>query len=277
MRLDADCEESRDGEYDRPDDDYGYRDAADQQAWAPDDSAAYWRRRFLVLCGGVAALGLCAWLFPGAHQPSAHEAAAAKSSVAAAESRLALPPAALGRAYDPTPTASALTLPTALPGATPAAAKKKPKQKISLTYRPRSASSASPARAAGACAPGDIVLSLFTSQSSYTRRARPAFSVYAVSTASSPCTMPYGAGAVQVVVTRHGQVVWDSAACKPSPAQRERFTPGVPQVVKMIWNRKTAGPAGCAGSLAASASGTLDAVARHGSRSSPVRSFKVKG
>ena len=31
------------------------------------DPSAYWRRRFFILGGGVAVLGLCAWLFPGGH------------------------------------------------------------------------------------------------------------------------------------------------------------------------------------------------------------------
>ncbi|HEY0936745.1 MAG TPA: hypothetical protein VGD91_23805, partial [Trebonia sp.] len=80
MQLDADREESRYvGEYDEPDDDYGDDDAPDEQTWVPDDSAAYWRRRFLILGGGVAALGLCAWLFPGAHQPTARQVAAARA------------------------------------------------------------------------------------------------------------------------------------------------------------------------------------------------------
>ncbi|HEY0937380.1 MAG TPA: hypothetical protein VGD91_27025, partial [Trebonia sp.] len=188
------------------------------------------------------------------------------------------------------------------PSASPAGTVPK-KTKISLTYRPRPTSSkgaavkapaAKPAKVpavkvpavkapavkaakAGACAPGDIVLSLFTSESSYPQGARPTFSVYAVSTASSPCTLRYGAGAVQVVVTRHGQVVWDSNACQPTPARRVRFTSGIPQVLKIIWNRKAAGPGGCAGSLPASASGTLEAVALEGGQSSPVHGFKVQG
>ena len=37
---------------------------------------------------------------------------------------------------------------------------------------------------------------------------------------TAPSLFGVGAGAVQVVVTRHGQVVWDSAACKPAPAKR---------------------------------------------------------
>jgi hypothetical protein len=45
----------------------------------------------------------------------------------------------------------------------------------------------------------------------------------------------------------------------------------------MIWNPKAAAPAGCAGSLPAGASGTLDAVAMSDGQSSPLRAFKVGG
>ena len=127
------------------------------------------------------------------------------------------------------------------------------------------------------CAPSDIVLSLFTGQPSYGKGALPKFDVYAVSTSSSACTLSYGPGSVQVVVTRHGRVVWDSAACKLSGAAPARFTLGVPQVLTITWNRRAAGPSGCAGSLPAGTRGTFDAVALTDGQSSPVRSFKLTG
>jgi hypothetical protein len=121
------------------------------------------------------------------------------------------------------------------------------------------------------------VLSLFTSQSSYPERARPKFSVYAVSTSPAACTLPYGVGSVEVVVTRHGHVVWDSAACGAPAAKPARFTLGVPQVLTMTWNPRVAAPAGCAGSLPAGAWGTFDAVAMSHGQSSPVHTFKLRG
>ena len=92
---------------------------------------------------------------------------------------------------------------------------------------------------------------------------------------AAACTLPYGAGSVQVVVTWRGHVVWDSGACKSSAAKPVRFTLGVPQELTMIWNPKAAQPAGCAGSLPAGAAGTLDAVAMSDGQSSPVRSFTL--
>jgi hypothetical protein len=273
MRMDSDRDEAEYGGdyYYTPDDD---DDAPEEGRRAPDDGT-YWRRRFLILCGGVAALGACAWLFPAAHQPSARASAAASAAAAAAAKRQALPPAALASAWPgPRPTAS----PSPARAVYPTASAAQAKQKTGPTASPGSSAAASAAAGAGGaprCAPGDIVLSLFTSQPGYDPGTPPAFNVYAVSTSGSACTLPYGAGSVQVVVTRDGQVVWNSAACKPPAAQPVRFTPGVPQVLTMTWNRKAPGPAGCAGSLPAGGTGTLDAVALEGSQSSAVRTFKL--
>lgn len=239
---------------------------------------AYWRRRFFILCGGVVALGACAWLFPAAHQPSAREVAATRASMAALAKQQALPSVAYGSAWpEPsTPAASPAPppAPTPAPSATPATATESPQQKASTAYRPGLATSAS--GRAGACAPADIVLSLFTSQSSYAKGERPKFSVYAVSTSSAPCTLPYGAGSVQVVVTRHGHVVWDSAACNHSAAKPVQFTLGVPQLLTMVWNPEVTEPADCAGSLPAGTSGALDAVAMSDGQSSTVHTFEVR-
>ena len=78
-------------------------------------------------------------------------------------------------------------------------------------------------------------------------------------------------------MTRHGRVVWDSAACKLAGASPVRFTLGVPQVLTIAWNRRASRPSGCAGSLPAGAWGTFDAVALTDGQSSPVRSFKLSG
>lgn len=279
MLKDAESDEERHGgdDYDAvqtdPDqyaDHDGYADDDDAMhgEWRePDNGRAYWRRRFFILCGGIAALGVCAWLLPGPHQPSKRDAAAASASIAADAKRQALPSAAKGPGWsgsssmpNPYPTAQAKTAKTAkkaYPG-------KKP------------APSASPSGAkAGACPPADIVLSLTTSQPSYHKGEHPSFDVYAVSTLAAPCTMAYGAGSVRLVVTRHGRVMWDSNACKPTPAGQVRFTRGVPQVLTMVWNPTVKKPAGCAGKLPSGAGATLDAVAMTHGHSSPVHSFKL--
>ena len=264
-------------------DDEGYDDdgdASDDDAWDLSDHGAYWRRRFFILCAGVVAFGICAWLLPGARHAAVTSAAARESGVAAA-TRGSLPPAAYGPAWSsPVPSPS----PTPSPGDSAKLAEKTKKlHKVGTSYHPRhsaspSASSTSPTgkvKAGAACTPADIVLSLFTSQASYGRNARPRFNVYAVSTAAADCKLSYGRGAVQVIVTNHGHVVWNSAACDPPPAKPVRFTLGVPQLLTLTWNRKAASPAGCAGSLPADFTGTLRAVAMSHGQSSPVRTFSI--
>src|SRR6185437_8823651 len=172
-------------------DDY---DASADEAWGRRDDRAYWRRRFFILCGGVVALGACAWLFPAAHQPSAREMAATRAPMATLAKRQALPAAAYGSPW----AAPSSPAPSPTPSAAAASPVKSAKQ-VSTAYHPGPLPSAT-GGARAACAPADIVLSLFTSQSSYPKGARPRFSVYAVSTSDAPCTLPYGAGSVQVVV-----------------------------------------------------------------------------
>jgi hypothetical protein len=275
MWMDSDRDEGGEGGYDY---DYEY-DATPELAPARDPNA-YWRRRFFILGGGVAVLGLCAWLFPGGHPAAARTSATAQASMAAVERRGELPQAAYGSPWPsptPKPTASASLSPS------PSASVTSSRKAASRAYPDGSPSaSPTPSRSGSAakgprCAPADIVLSLFTGQSSYGQDAAPTFDVYAVSTSSAACTLSYGPGSVQVVVTRHGRVVWDSSACKPPAAAPVRFTLGVPQVLSVTWNRRAAGPAGCAGSLPAGSTGTFDAVALTAGQSSPVRSFRLSG
>ena len=121
------------------------------------------------------------------------------------------------------------------------------------------------------------MLSLFASQPQYGPGQQPKFEVYAVSTARGTCELMYGPAVVRVMVTKQGQVTWDSAACRtqpPAAPERVRLAQGVPQVVTVSWNRRASTP-GCAGSVPAGATGTFDAVALADGRSSPVRQFKL--
>jgi len=228
---------------------------------------AYWRRRFFILAGGLALLALLAWLLPGRHPgPSAGVSAGARASMAALQSQDALPSAAYGSAWPvPSPKPSATATPKP-------AAKASAKPRTSASPRPTTSASAG---AIAPCKPGDIVLSLFTSQASYSQNAQPQFNAYAVSTAASQCQMAYGAGSVRVIVTKNGQVVWDSAGCKPPAAKTVRFQRGVPQLLTISWNRHATSPSGCAGSLPAGAWGTFQAVAMITGQTSPVRTFAL--
>jgi hypothetical protein len=235
---------------------------------------AYWRRRFFILAGGLVLLALLAWLLPGRHPgPSAGASAGARASMAALQSQDALPSAAYGSAWpvpSPKPSATATPKPAAKASAKPKTAPSG--SKTSASPRPTASASAG---AIAPCKPGDIVLSLFTSQASYSQDAQPQFNVYAVSTAASQCQMAYGAGSVRVIVTKNGQVVWDSAGCKPPAAKTVRFQRGVPQLLTISWNRHATSPSGCAGSLPAGASGTFQAVAMITGQTSPVRTFAL--
>jgi hypothetical protein len=239
---------------------------ANRRSGRPADPSAYWRRRFFILVGGLTVLAVLAWQFTG-KGPVAESPAADGASMAALQAGETLPSAAYGSpAAVPsltTPAEIPPTTPPVTPSATPSSAKPKP------------SASASTTAAGPSCAPGDIVLTLVTSQASYGRTAKPEFHVYAVSTASSPCQLAYGAGSVRVVVTMHGQVVWDSSACKAAAAQPVQFQLGVPQLLTVAWNRQATGPSGCAGSLPAGATGTFDAVAQTAGQSSQVRTFKL--
>jgi hypothetical protein len=237
------------------------------------DPSAYWRRRFFILGGGVALLGLCAWLFPGSHPAAPRASATAQASMAALARQGVIPSAAYGSAWPgPTPTK------TAKPGPSPSPAQATTKASAHPGASPSpgvTAAAAGGAAGGPRCKPSDIVLSLFTAQQSFSRGSRPKFDVYAVSTSSAACTLRYGPGSVHVVVTRHGRVVWDSAACKLTAATPVRFTLGVPQVLTISWNRQASKPSSCAGSLPAGTGGTFDAVAMTDGQSSPVRPFKL--
>jgi hypothetical protein len=275
MWSDTDRYEDGEGDYDTT-----------PELGAARDPNAYWRRRFFVLGGGIVVVGLCVWLFPGANHATARAAATAKASMAALDHRGTLPPAAYGSSWasptpTPTQTSSASAVPTATASGTATAKRAGRPKAPTRAYRnahpspsPTPAGSAATAKGPR-CAASDIVLSLFTGQPGYAHGASPKFDVYAVSTSSAACTLGYGPGSVQVVVTRHGRVVWDSAACKLAGTAPVRFTLGVPQVLSISWNRKATSPSGCAGTLAAGASGTFDAVALTDGQSSPVRSFTL--
>jgi hypothetical protein len=245
------------------------------------DPDAYWRRRFCILGGGIVVVGLCVWLFPGPHHAAPRASAAAKASMAALDKRGELPAAAYGSAW-PAPTPKSAATPSAAKTTAKSADPRKTASRAYPNVSPSPSPSPSPTPTASAaagkgprCAPADIVLSLFTGQPSYGQGASPTFDVYAVSTSSAACSLSYGPGSVQVVVTSRGRVVWDSAACKPSAAAAVRFTLGVPQVLSITWNRHASEPAGCAGTLPAGDSGTFDAVAMTDGQSSPVRSFTL--
>jgi hypothetical protein len=237
------------------------------------DPAAYWRRRFFILGSGMAVIAVVAWQFTPARPARAPGSASTARSSMGARTPGALPSAAYGSAWPgPSP-----TTPQTNARASATAAQNAGASVAATSGTPRQGASAPALASGGQCAPAGVVLSLFTSQASYGPGNQPQFDVYAVSTAPGTCLMPFGPGSVRVIVTRHGQVVWDSATCRPaSPsAAQVRFELGVPQLLTVSWNRAAAGPAGCAGSLPAGASGTFEAVAMSAGQDSSIRAFTL--
>ncbi len=100
----------------------------------------------------------------------------------------------------------------------------------------------------GGCAPNAIVLSLFTSKSSYHGGQYPVFAVYAVSTASR--------------------------ACRGQPDRRAELRRGVPAQESLSWNRTISLP-GCVTVASSARPGTYQVQARDASVASPVRTFKL--
>lgn len=219
-----------------------------------------------MLGGGLFVLMLIAWQFSGGPGPSASHTVASRASMAAQQSPAGLPSAAYGKAWprglSPHRTSTASAKPSVVRTA------QRRKGGTAVTGK-----SGSAAAAGTRCPAGDVVLSLFTSKSSYGPTAQPRFDVYAVSTARGRCQMSYGLASVRVIVTRHGQVVWDSTTCAPPTAGTAWFERGVPRMLTVTWNREAARSARCAGSLSPKAWGTFEAVAMAHGQTSAVRSF----
>ena len=246
-----------------------------------DQPDAYWRRRVITLTAGLALLGVLAWAFSGGGGKPAPRAAASSSPATSVT-----PAAAYGSAASTSPAALA----GGLPAGKTAPGKTAPGGKTASSRTPDSSSAtlpgvstSAPARQpsqetvepGGACAPGAVVLSLFTSKTSYSRRQDPKFSIYAVSTGSPACSFAVGPAKLQVVVMSSGRIIWDSADCaRSSSAKTVKLKRGVPVQEKVSWNRSISLP-GCVTLASASPAGTYQVQARTGSVSSPVRTFKL--
>ncbi len=242
---------------------------------------AYWRRRVITLCAGLAVLAVLAWAFTGnGKAPSAPR----KPSPA----NTALPAAA----YSGSPSApSSGTTGSASASAGSAASLPFPAV-TSGSGQPKSAAPSKKATARGAagqattggnggvepdgsCAPGSVVLSLFTSRTSYSAGELPGFQIYAVSTASRTCSFDASPHRLHVQVTSSGRVIWDSADCtKGEPNRDLHLRRGVPAEASVTWRRDISLP-GCVTVASSARRGSYQAQAKDGSVASPVRSFKL--
>jgi hypothetical protein len=282
----------------RDDDDTGQPDASQ-----PDD---YWRRRVITLCAGLALLGLLAWAFSGGGgKPVAATKAAQASGALSATAYSGTPasgPAASGAAAgaaangaaaggapaSPSPGAdasasagSSASLPfltassspgASMPGASASASARAARGAAAANAAAGPASGVEPG---GGCAPNAIVLSVFTSKTSYHAGQYPVFEVYAVSTASRACTFNLGPAKLHVLVSSSGRVIWDSADCtRGRPNKRAELRRGVPAQESLSWNRTISLP-GCVTVASAARPGPYQVQAKDASVASPFRTFKL--
>jgi hypothetical protein len=207
-------------------------------------SATYWRRRFVALVVGLTVLALVTWALSGALGGSA-------PAVNTAGTR------SLHGGSAPSPASAAGS----------AAASHSP--------GPSSSPGSATGGALGPCPSGDVVLSLFSSQASYSLRQSPEFEVDVVSTAPSTCTFDIGARHVWLKVMTGSVLVWSSADCAEGQASLvTELHRGVPTVVPIGWDGKISGP-GCPGPGATAARGSYTAVASDGPHTSNPLSFRI--
>jgi hypothetical protein len=251
----------------------GYHDHDDddgEEAGQQPDS--FWRRRVITLGLGLGLLGILAWGFsggggkPAQSSPSASLPAAtalgtaipglASSSPAAAASSMSPSPGASASAHG-SASASARASGSPRPSASPAA----------------SASAASGGTIAGGhCAPGSVVLSLFSDRTRYGSGQFPQFQVYAVSTSGTSCW--FDPRQLQVAVMASGRIVWDSSDCSPITGRPMELARGVPAEAAITWDRSITLP-GCQVLAVDARPGDYTAQARTGTVQSPLRAFRI--
>ena len=273
-------------------DTYGYDNDQDQpEAYLDQPRAyrgqpeAYWRRRVITLCAGLALLAVLAWAFSGGGKaPSAARKPSQASSALPAAAYSSSPsssPGASGSASAPAGSAASLPFPAVTSGSGQAkSAAPSKKSAIRGAAAGAGAGNAPPGGRSGvepdgSCAPGSVVLSLFTSRTSYYAGQYPAFQIYAVSTASRVCSFDASPHRLHVQVTSSGRVIWDSADCtKGEPNRVVRLSRGVPTEASVTWRRNISLP-GCVTVASSAHRGSYQVQAKDASVASPVRSFKL--
>jgi hypothetical protein len=233
---------------------------------APD---VYWRRRVFALTAAIGALALIAWTLNGALGGAGNAKQAADTTHtghhhhAGLAAAAATSPAAPAATATPTPTPTGTATPR--PTGSASAKQRQAKHTQAKHGRNHAKQNAAGKGSAGACPRGSVVLSLFTTKYHYPAHQIPRFQLDVVSTAARPCSFDVGAKNVQLVIKAGGERrVWDSAACLGSRGHRmEQLTRGVPAVLRVSWDRKTAG-ASCRAPGPAARAGSYTAVARSG-------------
>jgi hypothetical protein len=202
-------------------------------------ASTYWRRRFVALLIGLSVLGIVTWALSGA----------------------------MGGSSPPVNAASTKSVHGSLPS-TRTHSSGAGQHSQGGSGAPQQHSVPGPPRP---CPAADVVLSVFSSQASYTLREAPEFEVDVVSVASQICTFDIGARHIWLQVSTGPVRVWSSAQCAESEASMvTQLHRGVPTILPIGWNGQISGP-GCPGPSTKAASGTYVAVASDGpGRSNPL-------
>jgi hypothetical protein len=231
----------------------------------------------MAVLAGLGLIALLAWAFAGGGgkpptTPSAGSsgtyrlpsAAAASRSAAASRDSATFRSAAASAASSAAARALAAGLPSpsASPAASPGASASAGLEDGQLTP-------------AGLCAPGTVVLSVFSARPSYSGGQDPKFAVYAVSTAAGVCTFDLGPRTLHLEVMSSGRVIWDSGDCARSASTwTARLSRGVPVLESITWNRAITLP-GCVTLASSARAGAYQAQAWTASSSSAVLSFRL--
>lgn len=231
-------------------------------------AAVYWRRRFLALLTGIAAVGVIAWAMSGVLSGSGTGSNAADVSH----------PRASGTAQDG---AAGTATPGVQAASTQAAGTQEPATQPPGAAAPRTSEtgSAAPSRPgpgdapAGlpSCTAGDVVISLTATQAAYGQSQPPEFDVYVVSTAAGTCSFNVGPRYLAVLVANGSRRVWGSADCAAAPGSLVTdLARGVPVVLPVSWDLQTSAP-GCRAAAGQATAGSYTATASgDGMSSSPV-------
>ena len=217
-------------------------------------AAIYWRRRIVTLVIGLSVLALVAWASAGKLGGSARSAGQAAAQTAGSTQPASSPaPGALHRAVvpvgSPGPPRRAAGIPSASPTSHTTTTRRNTSRRTAsrrTTTRSTTTRGATRSRPGlRACPVHEVVLSLFSSQASYTIRQTPAFEVDVVSTASQTCTFDIGARHVLLKISAGSAPIWTSADCAEGQASLvTKLYRGIPTVVPIAWNGQRSSP-GC--------------------------------
>jgi hypothetical protein len=218
------------------------------------------------LIAGLGLIGLLAWAFAGGGgKPATPSAGSSRTAHLASASRGAAPAGGVAShlsSASARPLASGLPSPSANPAVSPG---------VSAP----AGQGAGPLTSAGLCAPGAVVLSVFSTKRSYSGGQDPKFAVYAVSTAVGVCTFDLGPKTLHLEVMSQGRVIWDSGDCARSDSTwTARLSRGVPVLESITWNRTITLP-GCVMLASSARPGSYQAQASTASVTSAVLSFRL--